>query len=78
VAATGIVDDSTTPARLEASALSEARGLRRDDVRLLVSRVDTDSISHSRFAELPRWLAPGDLLIVNISGTLRRPSPHEP
>ena len=56
--------------RLEAAEPPEARGLRRDDVRLLVSRVDTNSIAHSRFSELPRWLAPGDLLVVNTSGTL--------
>jgi S-adenosylmethionine:tRNA ribosyltransferase-isomerase len=56
--------------RLEAGEPPEARGLRRDDVRLLVSRVDTDSLAHSRFSELPRWLAPGDLLVVNTSGTV--------
>ena len=39
-------------------------------MRLLVSRIDTDTISHSRFSELLRWLAPGDLLVVNTSGTL--------
>jgi S-adenosylmethionine:tRNA ribosyltransferase-isomerase len=39
-------------------------------VRLLVSDVETDSIHHSRFDELWRWLSPGDLLIVNTSGTL--------
>jgi S-adenosylmethionine:tRNA ribosyltransferase-isomerase len=39
-------------------------------VRLLVSRVDTDSIAHSRFCELPRWIAPEDLLVVNTSATL--------
>ncbi len=57
-------------ARLEAGEPPEARGLRRDDVRLLVSRVDIDSFAHSRFSELPRWLAPGDLLVVNTSGTV--------
>ena len=39
-------------------------------MRLLVSRVDTDSIEHARFSDLPRWLSPGDLLVVNTSGTL--------
>jgi S-adenosylmethionine:tRNA ribosyltransferase-isomerase len=37
---------------------------------LLVSRVEVDTIAHARFSELPRWLAPGDLLVVNTSGTL--------
>jgi S-adenosylmethionine:tRNA ribosyltransferase-isomerase len=68
MAATKVVD--TLPARLEASEPPEARGVKRDGVRLLVSHVDTDSIHHSRFDELPRWLAPGDLLVVNTSGTL--------
>jgi S-adenosylmethionine:tRNA ribosyltransferase-isomerase len=68
--AAGVIDSFTVPAHLEASEPPEARGLRRDGVRLLISRVDTDSIVHSRFSELPRWLTPGDLLVVNTSGTL--------
>jgi S-adenosylmethionine:tRNA ribosyltransferase-isomerase len=71
MAATGVIDTFTLPAHLEAAEPPEARGLKRDDVRLLVSRVDTDSIVHSRFSELPRWLLPGDLLVVNTSGTLK-------
>ena len=61
----------TLPARLEAAEPPEARGLRRDGVRLLVSRADAESIDHSRFSELPRWLSAGDLLVVNTSGTLK-------
>lgn len=70
MAATGVIDTFTLPPHLEAAEPPEARGLRRDEVRLLVSRVDGDAIDHSRFDELPRWLAPGDLLVVNTSGTL--------
>lgn len=70
MAATGVIETFTLPPHLEAAEPPEARGLRRDEVRLLVSRVDTDSIDHSRFNELPRWLEPGDLLVVNTSGTL--------
>jgi len=70
MAATGVIDSFTLPAHLEAAEPPEARGLRRDDIRLLVSRVDTDTVVHSRFSELLRWLAPGDLLVVNTSGTL--------
>ncbi|HEU4937722.1 MAG TPA: S-adenosylmethionine:tRNA ribosyltransferase-isomerase [Vicinamibacterales bacterium] len=70
MAAASIVAPFGVAKHLEASEPPEARGLRRDDVRLLVSRVDSDSIAHSRFSELPRWLAPGDLLVVNTSGTL--------
>ncbi|MCT9932504.1 S-adenosylmethionine:tRNA ribosyltransferase-isomerase [Planotetraspora sp. A-T 1434] len=48
----------------------EARGLRRDEVRLLVSRRDTGEITHHTFADLPRILSPGDLLVVNNSATM--------
>jgi S-adenosylmethionine:tRNA ribosyltransferase-isomerase len=65
-----MIDASPSPAYLEAAVPPEARGLKRDEVRLLVSRVDIDSLAHSRFSELPRWLSPGDLLVVNTSGTL--------
>ena len=71
MAATRVIDAFTLPAQLEAAEPPEARGLKRDEVRLLVSRVDLDSIVHSRFSELPRWLAPGDLLVVNTSGTVK-------
>ena len=55
---------------LAASEPPEARGLRRDEVRLLVSDLERDSIEHARFLDLPRWLSQGDLLVVNTSGTL--------
>ena len=71
MAATGVIDAFTLPAHLAAAEPPEARGLKRDDVRLLVSNVAPDSIAHARFSELPRWLSPGDLLVVNTSGTLK-------
>jgi S-adenosylmethionine:tRNA ribosyltransferase-isomerase len=58
------------PANLEAGEPPEARGLRRDEIRLLVSDMTRDSIEHARFQDLPRWLSAGDLLVVNTSGTL--------
>jgi S-adenosylmethionine:tRNA ribosyltransferase-isomerase len=70
MAAASVIETVALPPRFEASKPPEARGLRRDDVRLLVSHIDIDSVSHSRFHELPRWLTPGDLLVVNTSGTL--------
>ena len=70
MASAGVGGVSRLPAHLEASEPPEARGLARDRVRLLISRIDTDSIDHSRFSDLPRWLSPGDLLVVNTSGTL--------
>jgi S-adenosylmethionine:tRNA ribosyltransferase-isomerase len=58
------------PPELEATAPPEARGLRRDHVRLLVVDRADGSVSHHRFHELPRLLEPGDLLVVNDSRTL--------
>ena len=48
----------------------EARGLSRDGVRLLVSGPEGDALRHARFSELPRFLDPGDVLVVNVSGTI--------
>jgi S-adenosylmethionine:tRNA ribosyltransferase-isomerase len=64
------MDAFTLPAHLEAAEPPEARGLPRDGVRLLVSLADTDSVHHAHFSDLPRWLSPGDLLVVNTSATL--------
>lgn len=60
---------------LEASEPPEARGLRRDDVRLLVSDLDRDEVVHAHFRDLPEWLAAGDVLVVNTSGTLNAAVP---
>jgi S-adenosylmethionine:tRNA ribosyltransferase-isomerase len=57
------------PARLEAHEPPEARGLRRDRVRLMVATRSTGAIVHTRFDELPAFLAPGDLIVVNTSAT---------
>ena len=70
MAATGVIADFELAAELEAAEPPEARGLRRDEVRLLVSDIEIDSIEHARFSDLPRWLSAGDLLVVNTSGTL--------
>jgi S-adenosylmethionine:tRNA ribosyltransferase-isomerase len=70
MAAAGVIADVELPAHLEAAEPPEARGLRRDEVRLLVSDVEADSIEHARFHDLPRWFTAGDLLVVNTSGTL--------
>lgn len=58
------------PEELSARVPAEQRGpgLDRDDVRLLVSR--GTAVSHHAFAELPRQLRAGDLLVVNTSPTL--------
>jgi S-adenosylmethionine:tRNA ribosyltransferase-isomerase len=53
----------------EAHEPPEANGLRRDDVRLLVSKGPAEPI-HTSFAALPDHLQPGDLVVVNTSGTV--------
>jgi S-adenosylmethionine:tRNA ribosyltransferase-isomerase len=54
--------------RRAASRPPEERGRGRDDVRLLAAT--PDGLVHSRFGDLPRFLSPGDLLIVNTSATI--------
>ncbi len=58
------------PPRLEAHEPPEARGLARDEVRLLVASGGDGRITHARFRDLPAFLAPGDLVVVNTSATL--------
>lgn len=62
--------DFVLPRELEAHEPPEARGLARDGVRLLVSDRGTGEVGHHAFADLPGLLGPGDLLVVNNSGTL--------
>jgi S-adenosylmethionine:tRNA ribosyltransferase-isomerase len=56
------------PDELSASAPPETRGLARDEVRLLVA--SPSGVHHTVFASLGEHLRPGDLLVVNTSGTL--------
>ncbi|MBE1498078.1 S-adenosylmethionine:tRNA ribosyltransferase-isomerase [Amycolatopsis lexingtonensis] len=56
------------PSELSASAPPEARGLARDEVRLLVA--GPSGVHHTVFSALGKHLRPGDLLVVNTSGTL--------
>ncbi|WP_040383193.1 S-adenosylmethionine:tRNA ribosyltransferase-isomerase [Deinococcus apachensis] len=62
--------DFTLPPHLEAHEPPEARGLPRDGVRLLVSRVADDALHHATFRDLPAFLREGDVLVINTSGTL--------
>ena len=64
------VIEFTLPAELEAHDPPEARGVARDGVRLLVSRRATGQVSHHGFGDLPGLLLPGDLVVVNDTGTL--------
>jgi S-adenosylmethionine:tRNA ribosyltransferase-isomerase len=70
MASAGLAKEFALPPELEAAEPPEARGLPRDGVRLLVSDVERDVFEHAHFSDLLRWLDPGDLLIVNTSGTM--------
>lgn len=61
--------DFVLPSQLEATEPPEARGLSRDGVRLLVSEVGVDRLTHTHFRDLGHFLHPGDLLAINTSGT---------
>ena len=61
--------DFRLPPALEAAEPPEERGLARDEVRLMVAR-DGAPLVHGRMTELPRFLRPGDLLVVNESATI--------
>jgi NAD(P)-dependent dehydrogenase (short-subunit alcohol dehydrogenase family) len=65
------------PPELEAGEPPEARGLRRDEVRLMVYYLDDDRVVHSRFGDLPEFLRAGDTLVVNTSGTMNAALPAE-
>jgi S-adenosylmethionine:tRNA ribosyltransferase-isomerase len=69
------------PPDLEAHEPIEARGLRRDQVRLMVSckrdapvvpgaQANTDPVIHTKFHDLANFLEAGDVLVINTSGTL--------
>ena len=61
--------DFELPVDLQAHEPPEARGVERDGVRLMVSRPLTPPTDHL-VRDLPDVLRPGDLLVVNTSGTL--------
>ena len=65
------------PPDLSATEPPEATGARRDGVRLLASWRRTGEVAHRRFADLPDLLAPGDVVVVNTSGTLAAAVPAE-
>ncbi|MFL5701732.1 MAG: S-adenosylmethionine:tRNA ribosyltransferase-isomerase, partial [Ktedonobacteraceae bacterium] len=58
------------PEELEAGEPPEARGLARDQVRLMVSYRSDNCVVHTQFRQIVDFLAPGDALIINTSGTL--------
>jgi S-adenosylmethionine:tRNA ribosyltransferase-isomerase len=58
------------PDGLVAHEPPEARGLARDQVRLLVSDTDSSSVRHATMRDLPDHLRAGDLVVVNSSATI--------
>jgi S-adenosylmethionine:tRNA ribosyltransferase-isomerase len=58
------------PRRVEAHEPPEVRGRGRDDVAMLVATRHDGALAHARFGDLPRFLAAGDVLVVNTSATL--------
>ena len=68
---TGRASTFELPNGSDATEPPEQRGAGRDDVRLLVARADAcPVVRHRRFRDLPQELHPGDLLVINTSGTL--------
>lgn len=67
--------DFVLPPELEAGEPPEARGLARDEVRLMVSHLATNRVEHTRFRQIGDFLEPGDVLVLNTSGTLNAALP---
>ncbi len=62
--------DFDLPQLLEASEPPEARGRACDQVRLMVSCRSDNRCIHTQFSCIDEFLKPGDLLVINTSGTL--------
>jgi len=60
---------------LSAHEPPEARGLERDEVRLMVTPVSSDVIHHTQFTRLACFLQAGDVLVVNDSMTINAALP---
>jgi S-adenosylmethionine:tRNA ribosyltransferase-isomerase len=50
---------------LPAEAIAQEPAAEREGARLLVHRLDRGATTHTTVGDLPRWLEPGDLLVVN-------------
>jgi S-adenosylmethionine:tRNA ribosyltransferase-isomerase len=62
--------DFVLPPELEAREPAEMRGSGRDDVRLMVSCLQSGDVHHARFRDLPQFLRAGDLVVLNTTATL--------
>lgn len=59
---------STQP--VPASAPPEARGIARDEVKLLVVNRATQEVTNTTFSHIASYLEPGDVVVVNTSSTI--------
>ena len=66
------------PPALEASAPPEARGLRRDQVRLMVSNYSTDHVEHTRFYQFHKFMKGMCLSSIPAERGILPCSQHEP
>ena len=67
--------DFVLPPELEAAMPPEARGMRRDDVRLMVSYQVDNRVEHMHFRDIGNILNAGDVLVINTSGTMNAALP---
>ncbi|MEM7347628.1 MAG: S-adenosylmethionine:tRNA ribosyltransferase-isomerase, partial [Chloroflexota bacterium] len=58
------------PSTLEAGSPPEARGLARDEVRLMISYQSNNHIEHTQFRQLSSFLEAGDVVVINTSQTI--------
>lgn len=58
------------PSKLNASYPPEKRGIRRDQVRMMVLNRETGERKHDHFLQLTSYLQPGDMIILNNSRTI--------
>ena len=58
------------PPDLHAAEPPELRGMRRDQVKLMVTDTRTNTLEHTQFFHLDRYLQSGDVLILNNSRTI--------
>ena len=63
------------PDELVAHEPIEARGLERDEVRLMVTDVGSEKTHHASFTQLADFMERGDLLVVNDSATINASLP---
>ncbi len=61
--------DFSLPPELEAAEPPEARGLKRDQVRLMVTGYSSSRVQHAHFHDFPDFVESGDVVVVNTSAT---------